>query len=51
MIGRLDRYAVASDKHWAKQSLKIADFVTPGLEMKYFESEEEEQALQWLRDS
>jgi hypothetical protein len=49
MIGRLDRYAIVTDKTWAEHSAKFADFVTPGLEMKRFGLDEKEQALNWLK--
>ncbi|PQB05390.1 STAS/SEC14 domain-containing protein [Aureitalea marina] len=51
MMGRIDRYAVVTNKNWAQYSIKVADLITPGLEMKLFEADKEDEALNWLMEA
>ncbi len=46
-IGKIDKYAIVADDDW-EDWIKVADFLTPGLEIKAFEEDEREAALSWL---
>lgn len=46
-IGKIDKYAIVADDDW-ESWIKVADFLTPGLEIKAFEEDEREAALRWL---
>ncbi|MEQ8909828.1 MAG: STAS/SEC14 domain-containing protein [Vicingaceae bacterium] len=48
LIGKMDKYAIVADDDW-ENWIKVADFITPGLEIKAFEEDEKEQALSWLK--
>ncbi len=46
-IGRIDKYAIVSDAKWTETYTKIGDFITPGMDMKFFAMEELKIARRW----
>ncbi|CAH8285616.1 SpoIIAA-like protein [Mariniflexile fucanivorans] len=48
-ITSIDKYAVLSNRHWMETLMPIANFVTPGIPIKYFDLDEREEAITWLK--
>jgi len=50
LIRNFDRVAVLADKNWVKTASEIEGALIPGLEIKAFGSDEEEEAEAWLAE-
>lgn len=50
MFGRLEKYAIVSDLKWIEAYAEVGDFLTPGIEVKAFERDEVQEAIQWLAE-
>ena len=48
VIGKFDRAAVLVDKRWIKKASEIEGALMPGLEIKAFDRDQEEEAEAWL---
>lgn len=48
-FGKLEKYAIVTDKRWLENLEGIADFITPHMDVKTFETKEQEEALAWLK--
>ncbi len=46
-IGRVDRYAVVSDRNWITTAAKLQGAVIPGLTVKTWPTAQREDALAW----
>ena len=49
-IGNIKKYAVVSDAKWIKTFASVGDFITPGLDMKFFEMKELDKAKNWITE-
>ena len=49
-IGRVDRYAVVSDRSWISTVAQLEGAVIPGLEVRTFPTAEREAALAWASE-
>jgi hypothetical protein len=47
-IGKVGKYAIVTDKKWIDSISGVADFLTPGMELKTFKISELEQARTWV---
>jgi|GEM_PF-898914 len=47
-FGRLSKYAIVSDLKWIEGYSKIGDYMTPGIEVKAFSTDELSEAREWL---
>jgi hypothetical protein len=43
---RIEKVAITGQEGWLKSAAKISDFLTPGIDVRYFE--EAEEAKNWL---
>ncbi len=43
-----EKYAILTDKDWLEKLVPIANFMTPNMPIKVFETDEEEKAIKWL---
>lgn len=48
-IGKIDKYAIVADDDW-ENWIKVGNFLTPGLEIKAFEEDEKDDAIDWLKE-
>ncbi|MEQ9443913.1 MAG: STAS/SEC14 domain-containing protein [Cyclobacteriaceae bacterium] len=46
----LNKVALVSHKEWVENAAKAGDFMTPGIDMKFFNINEKTKALDWLKD-
>ncbi len=49
-IGNIKKYAIVSDSKYIETYTKIGDFLTPGLDMKFFHKAEIDDARNWITD-
>lgn len=47
-IGNIKKYAIVTDSKYIETYTKIGDFITPGLDMKFFHKAEIEDARNWV---
>ncbi|OBX22488.1 MULTISPECIES: SpoIIAA family protein [Bizionia] len=50
-MGVIEKYAILSNKHWLENIIPIANFLTPTLPIKYFELNERDAAIAWLKQT
>ncbi|GJM13718.1 MAG: hypothetical protein DHS20C12_21210 [Pseudohongiella sp.] len=48
LIHKIDKAAVVCDQEWIQTIAEIEGKLFPGLEIKAFDSDEEDEALEWL---
>jgi hypothetical protein len=48
-LGKIEKYAVVSDKKWLENWEKVAEFITPFTDVKLFKTTEREAAIAWLQ--
>lgn len=46
--GVLEKYAILSNKEWFENIVPLANFLSPGLPIKYFGLNERDAAIKWL---
>ncbi len=49
IIGKIEKYALLTDKLWLKNASKFGDFLTPGIDIRTFGLNDTGQALKWLQ--
>ena len=49
LIGKIEKYAILTDKLWLKNVSKFSDFLTPGIDIRTFDLAEEAKAISWLQ--
>lgn len=47
-LGKIEKYAVVTDKQWLQKSAPLADLVTPRYPIRVFEMEKREEAIEWI---
>jgi hypothetical protein len=47
-MGKIEEYAVVTDKQWLQRSAPLADLVTPRYPIRVFEMEKREEAIEWI---
>ncbi|WP_339887118.1 STAS/SEC14 domain-containing protein [uncultured Flavobacterium sp.] len=47
-LKNIGKYALLTDKDWIRNMIPVADYVTPKIEIKAFELEDEDDAISWL---
>lgn len=47
--GDIEKIAITGKGKWLKNATKISDFLTPGIDLKYFSLAEKHKALEWLK--
>lgn len=50
LIRQFDRAAVVADKDWVQKASEIEGALIPGLQIKAFDIDEQEEAEEWLED-
>jgi len=45
---KLNKIVITGKEGWLKNAAKISDFLTPGIDVKYFKLEDKEEAIAWL---
>ncbi len=45
---KLNKVVITGKEGWLKSAAKISDFLTPGIDVKYFSMEDKEEAMKWL---
>jgi hypothetical protein len=45
---KLEKYAIVTDVDWLEDLTEIAGYLTPGLDVDTFDTDEKEEAIQWL---
>ncbi len=48
-LDKFEKEAIVSDKKWLETWIKIGDKLFPSVEVKYFPTEEKEEALVWVK--
>lgn len=46
--GKIEKYAVVTDKKWIDKLSGFVNFITPGIDIKTFDKEEEKEAKHWI---
>ena len=49
-VGKLGKYAIVTDQKWIDNISGLADFLTPGLELKVYKISELDEARKWISD-
>ena len=49
-LGKIDKIAVLCDKEWLQKIAEVEGKLIPGLDMKSFDLDDEDDALEWLQD-
>lgn len=49
-ISNLNKFAIVTDKKWAKTLAEIESKIIPGISMKGFSEDEETEAINWLKE-
>ncbi len=47
-IGKIEKYAIVSDKKWVDALFPMANFLSFSMELKHFSEEEYQNAIEWL---
>lgn len=50
-ISVVEKYAVLTDKSWIETIVPVGDFFIPGMEIKQFDLNERDAAIEWLETS
>ena len=49
-LGVIRKYAILTSKKWMEKMAKIADWMTPGIQVRVFPKENAQLALAWLEE-
>jgi hypothetical protein len=48
-VGNVEKMAIVTDKDWLENFIEFADFMTPNMPLKDFETDEYDEALAWIK--
>ncbi|MCI5083724.1 MAG: STAS/SEC14 domain-containing protein [Saprospiraceae bacterium] len=49
-FGKLEKYAIVTDKGWVEKLEKVGNFLSPGIDLKVFKMAEQDIAMEWLKE-